>query len=243
MKARRYRLAAGLVALAGLAGSVAVVSSAPAQQSASAAAAQAEGAVKGSFSLVMMVHTSSSSAGPLPGANAWNGTYRAGVGFRYRSIPCSGNAPVNNLASDLPSYGARVAGSRVPSSMRAHPFGFRVRQYKGRWEMQGAVTFTVCKLGAGPTPANDPVPDEAKPKIRMGFRVQFKRENTELVRWTGRFRIEGGTGRYEGLTGNGQISGYFACFGDAGCGTGGTYTDGQMVLSGTYSDPTPQLGA
>ena len=127
--------------------------------------------------------------------------------------------------------------------MRAHPFGFRVRQYKGRWEMQGAATFTVCKLGSGPTPGDDPVPDEAKPKIRIGFRVQFKRENTELVRWTGRFRIEGGTGRYEDLTGSGQISGYFACFGEPGCGTGGVYRDGQMVLRGTYSDPTPQLGS
>lgn len=241
MRARRYRVAAGLVALAGLAGPIAVVSSAPAQRNASAA--QAETAVRGTFNLVMMVHTSSSSAGPLPGANPWSGTYRAGEGFRYRSIPCSGNAPVNNLASDLPTYGARVTGGRVPSSMRAHPFGFRVRQYRGRWEIQGSVTFTVCKLASGPTPANDPVPDDAKPKIVMGFRAQFKRENNDLVRYTGRFRIEGGTGRYADLTGTGQIAGYFACFGDTGCESRGTYTDGQMVLNGTYSDRTPQLGA
>lgn len=240
MNRRRYKAVAAL-ALAGLAGTVAAVGSAPAQKRASAA--QAEGGVKGSFSLVMMVHTVSSTYGTLPDTNAWNGTYRAGSDFRYRSIPCTGNAPVNNLASDLPSYGGRVAGSRLPSSMRAHPFGFRVRQYKGRWEMQGAVTFTVCKLGSGPTPAGDPVPDEAKPKIRIGFRVQFKRESTEAVRWTGRFRIEGGTGRYEGLTGSGQIAGYFACFGEPGCGDGGVYRDGQMVLTGTYSDPTPQLGS
>ena len=239
MQRRTYAIAAALAALAGLAGSVALATTAPAQQS--AAAAQAQGGVKGSFSLVMMVHTSSSSAGPLPGANAWNGTYRTGDGFRYRSIPCSGNAPVNNLASDLPSYGTRVAGSRVPSSMRAHPFGFRVREVKRRWEIQGSVTFTVCKLGSGATPANDPVTDEAKPKITMGFRAQFKRETSELVRWSGRFRIEGGTGRYADLTGSGQISGYFACFGDAGCGSSGTFTDGQMVLNGTYSDPSPQL--
>lgn len=240
MRRRTYAITAALAGAAVLAAAVVLATSAPAQQNASAA--QAQGGVKGSFSLVMMIHTSSSSAGALPGANPWNGTYRPGSGFVYRSIPCSGNAPVNNLASDLPSYGTRVAGGRAPASMRAHPFGFRVRQYRGRWEMQGAVTFTVCKLSSGPTPADDPVPDEAKPKIRIGFRVNFKRENDELVRWTGRFRIEGGTGRYEDLTGSGQIAGYFACFGDQPCTSrGGVYTDGQMVLNGTYSDPTPQL--
>lgn len=240
MRRRTYAIVIGLASMAGLGGSVAVATSAPAQKTASAA--QAGGGVTGSFSAIMMVHTSSGGFGQLPGANPWNGTYEAGEGFRYRSIPCTGNAPVNNISSDLPSYGTRVAGSRAPSSMRAHPFGFRVRKYKGRWEMQGSVTFTVCKLAGGATAANDPVPDAAKPKIVMGFRAQFKRETPELVRWTGRFRIEGGTGRYEGLTGNGQISGYFMCFAPEGCAaTGGKYLDGQMALSGTYRDSTPQL--
>ncbi len=238
---RMIRRVAGVGALAALAGSAALVAGAPAQRT-SAAAAPAAG-VKGSFSLVMMVHTSTGGFGTLPGVSPWNGTYAPASHLKYRSIPCSGNAPVNNIASDLPSYGTRVAGSRAPSSMRAHPFGFSVRKFKGRWEMYGSIRFTVCKLGGGPnTAAEDTVPDADKPQIVVGFRAAFKRETAESVRWTGRFTINGGTGRYADLKGSGDIGGYFMCFAPAGCAaTGGNYLDGQFTMQGDYSDPTPQL--
>ena len=233
------------VALAGvaaaLAGSIAIAASAPATPSASTASADG---VRGSFSLVMMIHTSTGGFGNLPGVNPWNGTYAPGADFKYRSIPCTGNAPVNNIASDLPSYGTRVAGSRAPWSMRAHPMGFRVRKYKGRWEMLGSIRFTVCQLGGGATAATDPVPDVEKPQIVVGFRAPFKRETAELVRWTGRFKITGGAQRFADLTGSGEISGYFMCFAPAGCAaSGGKFLDGQFTMQGRYSDPTPQLQA
>lgn len=207
-------------------------------------ATQSQSGVDGTFSAVMMVHTSSSAFGELPGVKPWNGGRNNGISYRYRSIPCTGNAPVNNISSDLPSYGTRVANSRAPSSMRAHPFAFTVRKNKKtrRWEMVGSVKFIVCKLGPGPTPQNDPVPDENKPKIIVGFRAEFTRMTSEALRFAGRFRIEGGTQRYEDLTGSGQIAGYLMCFAPEGCSQNGNrYLDGQFVMNGNYSDPTPQL--
>lgn len=208
------------------------------------AGAQGEDGVSGRFSLVMMVHTSSSSFGDLPGVKPWDGARKKTSGFTYRSIPCTGNAPVNNIASDLPSYGTRVKNSRAPSSMRAHPFKFRVRKRRGTWQIVGTITFTVCKLGAGPTPANDPVPDETKPKIRVSFVAPFKREGHELARFRGRFRITGGTQRYQDLTGKGEIAGYLFCFAPQGCTqVGYVYRDAQFTMSGRYKDPTPDLAA
>lgn len=239
MRTHKHRIVAALAAAGAITASAAVVGSAPAQPKASAAQA---GGVSGNFSAVMMIHTSSSSFGDLPGVKPWNGASKPAFGLQYRSIPCTGNAPVNNISSDLPGYGNRVTGSRSPSSMRAHPFGFRVRKHKGRWEMLGSVKFTVCKLGPGPTPLNDPVADTAKPQIVVGFRATFKRESRELLRWSGRFTITGGTQRYADLKGSGQIAGYFMCFAPEGCSAlGSTYRDGQFVMHGRYSDPTPQL--
>ena len=203
-------------------------------------------AVAGNFSLVMMVHQQSLSAGgQLPGVRPWDGRARAGVRYAYRSIPCSGNAPVNNLASDLPSYNGRVRGSRFPQSMRAHPLSFSLRRRRGRWEMLGGIRFTVCKQAPGPTANPDPVPDESKPRIDVVFRATFRRYNAETLHWNGTFRLRGGTGRYADLTGSGAISGYFACFGERGCpGSGNsTFQDGQMTLQGTYRDRTPELAS
>lgn len=199
--------------------------------------------VKGTFSLIIMVHTSSGGFGNLPGVNPWNGARKSGGRFVYRSIPCSGNAPVNNISTDLPSYNSRVKGSRVPSSVRAHPMAFSPYKKAGKWRIRGRFRFTVCKLGPGPTPQNDPVPDANKPKFNLNFDGTFRRVNAETLRWSGRFKLRGGTGRYDDLTGSGQIAGYFLCFDAAGCAAkGGKYLDGQVVMHGRYRDPTPQLG-
>ena len=200
-----------------------------------------QGGVKGKFSLLMMAHTTNSTFGNLPGVNPWDGRKRLGERFVYRSIPCNGNAPVNNISSDLPSYNGRVTGSRVPSSLRAHPMAFRLRKRDGRWEMTGRLRFTVCKLGPGPTPLNDPVPDDQKPYFTVKFVATFRRVNAEVLRFSGPIRLRNGTGRYEDLTGVGQIAGYMFCFAPEGCSPQGRYFDVQMALHGSYSDPTPQL--
>jgi hypothetical protein len=241
LQQRSRSLAVGAALTAGMAAAV-FVGPAPAAKDTGHAAQSAKGA-SGNFSLVMMIHTNSSVFGDLPGVKPWGGERNGGASFAYRSIPCVGNAPVNNIASDLPSYGTRVTGSRAPSSMRAHPFAFTVRKAKrGGYELVGAIKFTVCRLGPGPNPSNDPVPDENKPNIMVGFRARFAKMTGELLHWSGRFRIEGGTGRYKDLKGSGEIAGYFMCFAPEGCvAKGNKYLDGQFVMHGTYVDPTPQL--
>jgi len=233
MKLRITALVASATVVVGLA--LAVTGSADTRK------AQRPG-VSGRFSLVMMVHTTSSDFGNLPGVNPWSGARRRGTVYVYRSIPCTGDAPVNNIASDLPSYNQRVRGSRLPSSMRAHPFRFSLVRRDGKWRMKGRIAFTVCKLGPGPTPQNDPVPDARKPRINVHFEAAFRRVTGETLRWNGRFRIRGGTGRYDDLTGSGDIAGYFLCFNPRGCvALGGRYLDAQMTLQGRYRDPTPDL--
>lgn len=201
------------------------------------------GGVKGKFSLIMMVHTSSGGFGNLPGVNPWSGNRRSRARHAYRSIPCTGNAPVNNISSDLPSYNNRVRGSRVPSSMRAHPFAFRLRRARaGRRRMVGSINFTVCKLGGGPNANPDHVPDERKPRIRVRFHATPRRINAETLHFDGTFRLRGGTQRYRGLRGSGTIAGYLFCFNPAGCAaTGGRYLDGQFAMQGNYADRTPRL--
>ncbi len=204
-----------------------------------------ERGIRGEFSTILMVHTAQSTPQyQVAETRPWDGRRRRGATFSYRSIPCTGAAPVNNISSDLPSYNGRVEGSRAPSSLRGHPFAFRVeRTRRYGWVMRGLLELTVCQLGPGPVAAPDPVPDARKPKIRMRFRAQFRRVNGEVAHWAGRFEIIGGTQRYAGLTGSGRIAGYFFCFDPAGCqAKGGRYLDGQMVLQGRYADPTPQLG-
>ena len=207
-----------------------------------AGAAKAPAGVRGHFSLLIMAHTLASIPQfSVPATTPWNGALRRASTFSYRSIPCTGNAPLNNVSSDLPTYNARVAGSRPPASMRAQPFQFQLQKTKKGWGLRGRIDFTVCNLTGGPNPATDPVPDVNKPKIFITFRTKLASRAPESISWFGTFKIVGGTERYAGLKGSGRIGGYFFCFAPEGCPAKGAYLDTQMVLEGTYSDPTPQL--
>jgi len=189
-----------------------------------------------------MVHTTQGGFGNLPGVNPWDGLDRPDERYTYRSIPCTGPAPVNNIASDLPTYNNRVSGSRSPASMRAHPFTFKLLKIKGRWRMRGQITFTVCKLSGGPTKSPDPIPDANKPKIIVRFDTAYRRMSNETLRFNGIAKVRGGTGRYSDLTGEAKMAGYLFCFAPEGCANkGGKYLDGQFVLHGDYKDPTPDL--
>ncbi len=240
-QARRGRAIAGLVGAGALVAAVLGLSTISGAQETEAKP------TRGPFSLVMMIHTNKGDAparfGPIPPTNPWNGVARDGQ-FSYSSIPCTGNAPVNNIASDLPTYNGRVVGSRAPASMRAHPFRFRVKQLKsGKGSViSGRIDFTVCKLGGGPNTAPDPVADVSKPKIFVTFKAEYKPMTVEQMPWKGTFKIIGGTGRYADLTGSGEIAGYLMCFATGGCRmTGNQFNDGQFTMQGTYSDPTPML--
>ena len=197
--------------------------------------------LSGTFSLLQMVHTTTYNNQALESAepNPWDGTRQPGGPFVYAGIPCTGNAPLNNISTDLTTYNTRLPGSRSPASTRNHPLEFKVvENRKGQLRLRGNVVLTVCQLKGGPTPTPDPVPDGDKEKIFFRWNAKFKRTSPEEVRWFGTFKLTGGTGMYEDLTGEGEIAGYFFCFAPEGCATLGEFRDGQYTMSGNYHDPT-----
>lgn len=199
------------------------------------------GGVSGNFQLLAMVHSTDAQNENRLIETPWNGVISGN--FRYRSRPCTANAPVNNLSSNLPSYNGRVNGSRLPASTRLQPLSFSVlRTKKGTRVIGGTAEIVVCQLTSGPTANPDPVPDAQKPRIRISFKAPYTRETTESTSYGGSFKILGGTGRYEDLTGSGTIQGNFFCLGARRCEQrGGAQFDGQVTLQGTYQDPTPNL--
>ncbi|HUR18956.1 MAG TPA: hypothetical protein VMZ51_08490 [Acidimicrobiales bacterium] len=192
--------------------------------------------VDGAFSFMQMVHTTTYNDGTPQNTIPWNGTATGGP-FRYASIPCTGNAPVNNIATDLTTYNARLPGSRVPASTRSHPLEFSVTPATATApaRLEGTDVITVCDLKGGPNPAPDS-PDATKPKISVRWTADVIKTSEEEMSWAGTFTITGGTGIYEGLTGSGSIAGYFLCFATEGCDTLNEFRDGQFVMQGTYRD-------
>jgi hypothetical protein len=191
------------------------------------------------FSLMQMVHTAAAPSGssvPVP-AVPWNGSSTSGR-FRYSGIPCSGNAPVNNIATNLTTFNSRLPGARSPASTRMHPLEFGATDLgNGSHRLDGTIVLTVCARTGGPTPAGGPVADPDKEKIFLDWSAVAVRTSPEQVRWAGTFTITGGTGTYEGLSGRGEIGGYFFCFAPASCETAGQFQDGQLAMQGVYSTP------
>lgn len=192
--------------------------------------ATAQQGVSGDFVLKAMTHTPD-----WPNAQdvaPWDGT--SDGTFRYRAIPCTGNAPLNNISSNLPTYSNRIPGARSPASTRAHPMVFTI----DKGVMKGTIDFTVCKLSPGPVPASDETKDTDRPKIKIEFTAKTEKLTPEEVVFKGEFKIAGGTGRYEKLTGSGVISGYMFCYDPKGCvANQNMFRDMQFGLQGVYSDP------
>lgn len=194
---------------------------------------------QGVFSLFGMVHTMAfgGPAGrqePAP----WDGASVGGP-FCYASMPCTGEAPVNNVSTDLPALGGTIPGSRVPVSTRTHPLQFEVTETGGGLHLRGSILLTVCHLGPGATAAgDDPAGDTDTPRIEFGWQATVDRRTPELVTWRGSFDIAGGTRSYEALRGGGDIAGYFFCSAPAGCAPLGEYRDCQYAMIGRYRIPT-----
>lgn len=199
------------------------------------AAGAASPAMAGDFSLMAMVHTTQYQDADLvmQDPNPWDGSAARGP-YRYASIACTGNAPVNNISTNLTTYNSRLPESRSPASTRNHPFEFVVQGPT----LRGSVVLTACQQGPGATESPDPVPDGRKDKIFLNWTATYERTSPEEVSWSGRFAITGGTGIYEDLTGRGAVSGYFFCFADEGCESLGEFRDAQYTMTGTYRDPT-----
>ncbi|MGH4022215.1 MAG: hypothetical protein ACRDT0_23870 [Pseudonocardiaceae bacterium] len=198
------------------------------------AAGAASPAVAGDFSLMAMVHTTQYQDTDLvmQDPNPWSWSAQGGP-YRYASIPCTGNAPVNNISTNLTTYNSRLPGSRSPASTRNHPFEFVVSGST----LHGSVMLTACQPEPGPNESPDAVPDGRKPKVFVQWTAKYERTSPEEVSWSGTFTLTGGTGTYEGLTGRGTISGYFFCFADEGCESLGEFRDAQYTMTGNYRDP------
>jgi hypothetical protein len=202
---------------------------------------QGEDEIRGSFSLLAMAHTTTYAGADVgeQQPNPWDGAVQGEGPYRYAAIPCTGNAPVNNISGDLPTFNALVPGSRVPSSTRAHPLQFEVSEGDdGAMRLEGTLELTVCQLRPGVTPDPDPVPDPEKDRIRFEWTAQAAQSTPENVVWEGTFDIVGGTGPYEQLRGEGTIAGYFFCFAPEGCAELGEFRDVQFTMSGGYTVPT-----
>lgn len=185
-------------------------------------------AVEGAFGLAAMVHTPDWPNNPE--VQPWDGESEGE--FVYSSIACSGNAPMNNISSNLPTYNSLIPGSRSPASTRSHPFRFTYEN----GAMTGTINLTVCKLGPGP--ADDGREDAERDRIDIEFTATADRRSGEETIFGGDFTIASGTGRYAELEGSGTIRGYFMCFDPRGCkeGNEGQFRDMQYVLEGTFSD-------
>lgn len=199
----------------------------------SAAGAQQQPGVTGNFSLMAMVHTTTfDDQGTPRQTTPWDGETGQGS-YSYASIGCDGNAPVNNISTNLTTYNSQLSGSRSPASTRNHPLQFTVAPGS---TLQGTVALTACKLERGPT--TDGVADSQRNKIFIEWSTRYERTSPEEVRWSGGFRIVGGTGVYRDISGGGSISGYFFCFAPEGCNSLGEFRDGQYTMTGSFHDPT-----
>jgi hypothetical protein len=185
------------------------------------------------FSLVAMAHTFAETS------KAWDGKSDEGA-FAYVSAPCNFDAPVNNNSTNLGTFNARLPGSTSPSSARMHPLDFSVTTAEeGRGELEGTMTMTVCQTEPGPTAEDDPVPDADKDHVVFSWTADYVQASAEEVTFVGGFDIDEGTGTYEGITGSGELAGYFTCAWGTpdGCAAAGEFTDLQLVMIGTYDAP------
>lgn len=187
------------------------------------------------FGLVQMGHTAHNFA---ENSRAWDGTSAEGP-YAYISAPCSASAPVNNNATNLATFNSRLPGARSPASVRLHPLQFEVTSAEeGANKLKGTVSLTVCQLFSESTSADDPTPDPQKDRIIFNWSATSRQTSPEEVVFDGRFEIEKGTGRYEGITGQGTLHGYFMCaYVPNDCQAAGKFTDVMVLMTGTYEHP------
>jgi hypothetical protein len=192
------------------------------------------------FNLIGMAHTSPNTVRGLPievETNPWDGETVGGP-FSYASAPCSADAPINNVSTNLTSFNTRLEGSRSPASTRLHPVEFEVLAFEdGQGEMRGTVDLTACQPRFGVTPPDDPTPDAERDRIRFEFTADFEQPTAEETTWQGEFRMTEGTGVYEGIQGSGQIGGYLMCLGPDRCAQQGAFRDAQVAMIGSYQAP------
>jgi hypothetical protein len=201
----------------------------------------AEGTYDDGFNLIAMAHSSPETVRGLTieiETEPWDGESEGGP-FSFASAPCSQDAPINNVSTNLTSLNTRLDGSRSPASTRLHPLEFEVTSIDddGTGELEGTISLTVCQPRFGVTPDPDPVPDDEKDRIVFDFEATFERHTVEEISWAGTFEVREATGPYEGLRAEGRIAGYFMCLGPDPCAQRGELRDAQVAMIGTYDPP------
>lgn len=206
------------------------------------------------FSLMAMVH-SPPQADPRPNAPGppvptvkWDGRKEGGP-FSYSSVRCIDPAPINDVSTNLTTFNGRIPESFSPASIRLQPVEFRVTKGGDSGRIEGTINLVACGLSSGrfsrvgEDPAAAEAPDDKRDKITFSWGANYKRvgyaglsPNASEAAWVGEFSIIGGTGRYQGIQGSGHISGSFLCLEGGGC-SQPEYTDGQVVMVGTYKAP------
>lgn len=192
------------------------------------------------FGLVQMGHTAHDFA---EDARAWDGTSEEGR-YAYVSAPCDAEAPVNNNASNLPTLNSRLPRPTSPASARMHPLEFEVdRSGEGAGKLKGRMSLTVCQPEPEPSPDGEPTGgdsrlDVEKDRIVFEWTATYQRASEEETVFDGRFEIQEGTGRYQGISGSGSLHGYFMCsYVPEDCAEAGARTDVMLLMIGTYDHP------
>jgi hypothetical protein len=183
-----------------------------------------DGGASGNISLTVHAHSSQftdtlfpTSPLPFPVTQKSSGT--------YSSIPCSQPAPFNDTALDFtPDF----PGIEDPASVR-HFVEVTLTPTEGnKGTVEGEITTILCVDG-----------EESENQLFITFEGTYKQTGGE-VRFTGTFEITGGTGVFEDIAGEGNITGAFTCLPsrEATCARLGVLSDAVFSLQGTFSDPT-----
>ncbi len=197
-----------------------------------------EKGVRGDISLD--VHTHSSEFGSPSGAPTLFETtplpfpISKGANFSYSAIPCRFPAPFNDKALNFtPDY----PGLEDPAAVRFLVEGTVTKAIRSgeRGTVKGTITTFLCEG------------DREGDKIFIEFEAQFVVTSANVATVEGTFRITGGTGRFEDITGSGSFTGDpgFTCLPPVlrrnqaeNCADLGAFSDAVFDLRGSFQDPT-----
>ncbi len=195
--------------------------------------APSEGA---SGKLSLTVHTHSSKFRGPGGARLLTKTdplsfeIEEGETFSYASVECESPARFNDVALNFqPDY----PGIDDPAAVRHIVEGTVVEDNGDTGVIEGTITTFLCENG------------QEGDQIVFEFEADFRRTSDNQVLLSGTFQIEGGTGRFADITGEGEFSGELTCLarvlenaGASSCAELGVFSDFVAQLSGTFTDPT-----
>lgn len=157
-----------------------------------------------------------------------------GANFSYSSIQCKFPAPFNDKALNFtPDY----PGITDPAAVRFLVEGTvtKTMQSGERGTVKGTITTFLCEGG------------QEGDQIFIEFEAQFVVTSENVATVEGTFRITGGTGRFENITGSGSFTGDpgFTCLPPVlqrnqaeNCADLGAFSDAVFDLRGSFQDPT-----